>query len=144
MLKTTWRWLMVSLGGLSLAVGMVGVFLPLLPTTPFVLLAAFFFARGSTRMHRWLAEHPRFGRYLVDWQREQVIPPFGKYASTLTMVPSVAWVTLTREIPWPLEVMMAATAATVLWFIWSRPSHPSVDRTLAPAPAADDGTAPRP
>lgn len=122
MFKTTWRWLMIALGVLALGLGFIGVFLPLLPTTPFVLLAAFFFARGSARMHRWLADSPRFGHYLRDWEAEQVIPPVGKLASTVTMVPSVGWVIWSRPIHWPLELLMALTVAAVLWYIWSRPS----------------------
>ncbi|MEA3276062.1 MAG: YbaN family protein [Pseudomonadota bacterium] len=127
MLRQTWRLLMIACGVLALALGILGIFLPLLPTTPFVLLAAFFFSRGSARLHRWLVEHPRFGRYIRDWEAEQVIPPVGKYAASLMMVPSVSWVIATREIPWMLEALMAATVAGVLWFIWSRPSRRSED-----------------
>jgi uncharacterized membrane protein YbaN (DUF454 family) len=141
MFKSTWRWLMIALGGLALALGVIGIFLPLLPTTPFVLLAAFFFARGSTRMHRWLADNPRFGRYLRDWEAEQVIPMVGKVASTVTMVPSVSWVILTRDIPWPLELLMAVTVAAVLWYIWTRPSRASAGVFPKGLPAAADDAA---
>ena len=125
MLERSWRWLMIACGMLALALGILGVFLPLLPTTPFVLLAAFFFSKGSERLHRWLVGHARFGHYIRDWEAEQVVPPIGKYASTLTMVPLVAWAILTRETPWILELMMAATVAGTLWFIWTRPSRRS-------------------
>lgn len=123
MIRQTWRWLMIGLGWLSLVVGLVGIFVPLLPTTPFVLLAAFFFSKGSGRLHRWLFQHPRFGRYVRDWEREQVIPPVGKYASTLFMVPSVGFVVLTRDMPVFLSGGMLVTVIAVLWFIWSRPSR---------------------
>ena len=83
---------MIACGSLALGLGTLGIFLPLLPTTPFVLLAAFFFSRGSERLHGWLVDHPKFGRYVRNWETEQVIPPAGKYASTLMMVPSVSWV----------------------------------------------------
>jgi uncharacterized membrane protein YbaN (DUF454 family) len=55
-------------GALALATGVVGIFLPLLPTTPFVLLAAFCFARGSPRWEAWLLAHPRFGPLVRDWR----------------------------------------------------------------------------
>jgi uncharacterized membrane protein YbaN (DUF454 family) len=125
MLKKTWCGVMIALGWLALALGFVGVFLPLLPTTPFVLLAAFFFSRGSERLHRWLRDHPRFGSYVRDWEAEQVIPPVGKYAGTLMMLPSVGYALATRDIPAALEVLMVVTLAAVLWFIWSRPSRRS-------------------
>jgi len=124
MIQRPWRWLMIGLGWLSLLVGLIGIFVPLLPTTPFVLLAAFFFSKGSKRLHRWLLDHPRFGRYVRDWEREQVIPPVGKYASTLFMVPSVGFVVLTRDMHLLLSGGMLATVIAVLWFIWSRPSRP--------------------
>jgi len=125
MIFRAYKWLFIACGWLSLALGFLGVFLPLLPTTPFVLLAAFFFSKGSERLHRWLVEHPRFGHYVRDWEAEQVVPPAGKYASTLTMVPLVGWAIFTREIPWILELIMAATVAGTLWFIWTRPARRS-------------------
>jgi uncharacterized membrane protein YbaN (DUF454 family) len=133
MLKKTWCGLMIAFGWLSLALGFVGIFLPLLPTTPFVLLAAFFFSKGSKRLHRWLREHPRFGRYVRDWEEEQVIPPVGKYAGTIMMVPSVGYAVATRDIPPLLELLMLATLVAVLWFIWSRPSRRCA---FAPEPLA--------
>jgi uncharacterized membrane protein YbaN (DUF454 family) len=126
MISESKRRVLVALGYVSLAVGVIGVFLPLLPTTPFVLLAAFFFSKGSERLHRWLIGHPRFGCYIRDWEAEQVIPPVGKYASTLTMVPLVTWALLTREIPWVLAAAMVATVVGTLSFIWTRPSRRSM------------------
>jgi len=125
MISGSSRWVFIALGYVSLVLGFVGVFLPLLPTTPFVLLAAFFFSKGSERLHRWLINHPRFGSYLRDWEAEQVIPLVGKYSSTLTMVPLVTWAILTREIPLVFEVAMVATVVGTLLFIWTRPSRRS-------------------
>ncbi|MGL5589238.1 MAG: YbaN family protein, partial [Aeromonas veronii] len=56
-------------GWLAFATGIVGIVLPLLPTTPFMLLAAALFARSSPRFHRWLLTHPWFGPPIVDWQQ---------------------------------------------------------------------------
>ncbi len=125
MFKRSWCWLMIGFGWLALAVGFVGIVVPLLPTTPFVLLAAYFFSKGSIRLHQWLREHPRFGRYVRDWEDVHVIPPIGKYASTLLMVPSVGYVLLTRDLPLVLSGSMVATVVAVLWYIWSRPSQRS-------------------
>lgn len=61
-------------GWLCMALGLIGVFLPLLPTTPFLLLAAACFLRSSPRMHARLLAHPRLGPYLEQWQRERSIP----------------------------------------------------------------------
>ena len=123
MLQRSWRLLLIGCGMLALALGIVGIFLPLLPTTPFLLVAAFFFSKGSERLHRWLVQHPRFGRFLRDWEAEQVVPLAGKYAATLTMVPLVGW---TRELSWILALTMAMTVLGTLWFIWTRPPRRSV------------------
>ncbi|MEM7231539.1 MAG: YbaN family protein [Planctomycetota bacterium] len=75
------RALMLSLGGLSLVLAVLGMFLPLLPTTPLVLLAAFFFARGSERAHRWLLTHRLFGPIVREWQEHRRIPERAKWIS---------------------------------------------------------------
>ena len=128
---------MIACGMLALGLGILGIFLPLLPTTPFVLVAAFFFSKGSKRLHSWLVQHPRFGHYIRDWEAEQVVPLVGKYASTLTMVPLVSWAIVTREIPWILALVMSLTVAGVLWFIWTRPSRrsASTEESSAESPA---------
>ena len=71
------RWqraLWLAGGGVFLLTGIVGIFLPLLPTTPFVLLAAWCFSRGSVRWEAWLLAHPRFGPMVADWRARRAIP----------------------------------------------------------------------
>ncbi|MDO2948002.1 YbaN family protein [Aeromonas simiae] len=65
--------LLTLLGWLSLITGIIGIVVPLLPTTPFVLLSAALFARSSPRFHRWLLDHPQFGPLIDDWQRHRGI-----------------------------------------------------------------------
>lgn len=74
------------LGGLCLLVGAIGVFLPLLPTTPFVLLAAACFARSSPRMHHWLLQHRLFGPMLQQWEQKRCIPCRIRNLALLMMV----------------------------------------------------------
>jgi len=114
------RVLWLSLGVTSVALGAVGVVLPLLPTVPFMLLAAFCFARSSDRLHDWLINHPQFGPSIEDWRRSGAIQRRVKLYATASI--AVAWL-----IPFLVGVrpMILAIQATVLLavltFIWTRP-----------------------
>jgi len=67
------RWLFVGLGLFFIAVAVLGAILPVLPTTPWVLLAGYCFARSSPRLHRWVRSSPYFGHMLRDWERHRGI-----------------------------------------------------------------------
>jgi hypothetical protein len=60
-------------GGISLVLGLAGIFLPLLPTTPFLLLSSYCFIRSSPRAHRWLLAHPWFGPPIRDWEEHRAV-----------------------------------------------------------------------
>ena len=79
-------WLLA--GGASLALAIVGIFLPLLPTTPLVLLAAFCFARGSERLYLWLLGHALFGRVVRQWEESRCVPPRAKWTAISVVVVS--------------------------------------------------------
>ena len=80
------KWFYNICGSLCVGLGFVGLFLPLLPTTPFLLLAAFFFSKGSARLHRWLMEHRTMGPIIKDWNQNRVIRPRVKWLSAVTIV----------------------------------------------------------
>jgi uncharacterized membrane protein YbaN (DUF454 family) len=79
-------WLLA--GGVSLALAIVGVILPLVPTTPLVLLAAFCFARGSKRLHLWLLSHGVFGRVVRQWEEFRCVPLRAKWTAIPVVVVS--------------------------------------------------------
>lgn len=68
-------------GSLCLALGAIGIFLPLLPTTPFLLLAAFLYCRGSERLYRWLTGHRLLGRYISEYRENKAMPLKAKIIS---------------------------------------------------------------
>ena len=85
------RLLCLAAGVLALTTGLVGIFLPLLPTTPFVLLAAFCFSRASSRCERWLVEHPRFGPMVSNWRAHRAMPLRAKQLAWLMMALGSSW-----------------------------------------------------
>lgn len=72
------RIILLIIGWLAMGLATLGVILPLLPTTPFLLLAAWCFARSSPRFHAWLLYRSPFGRYLRHWQQHRALPPKAK------------------------------------------------------------------
>ncbi|MDR0733234.1 MAG: YbaN family protein [Dysgonamonadaceae bacterium] len=108
------KYLLIILGIISLSIGILGIFLPLLPTTPFLLLSAFLFARSSQRLHDWLLNHKIFGRYIRDFLQEKTIPLRIKIISI-----SMLWITITGSIIFAangklwLQIVLLAVAAGV-------------------------------
>lgn len=105
------RTLIWGCGALALLLGVVGIFLPGLPTTPFVLVAAGCFVRASPRAHAWLQTHRLFGPTLRDWETHRSIPRRAKIIALLMMAGSVSvslWYFNGR--PWLQFVVVAGAA----------------------------------
>lgn len=111
-------WMM--LGVFSVGAALAGVVLPLVPTTPFLLLAAFAFARSSPRLEAWLLNHPRFGPLILDWRMEGAIGRRSKAVAVATMAatPIVTWGVGASATVLTVQVVVLAMAAT---FVLSRP-----------------------
>jgi len=99
--------------------GAAGAFIPLLPTTPFVLLSAACATRGSEALHRRLLEHPRFGPVLRDWEECQAIPLSGKLLSALGLL--FAWVMSASRLSMTGQFALAIGFIAVSVYVWSRP-----------------------
>ncbi len=121
--KTWLHYGLIALGWGFVAIGAVGAFLPVLPTTPFILLALWCFARSSKRFHDWLYHHPRFGPLARDWHDHRVIPPRAKLLSVTMMAASQAYVTFYLQIDWRWALAMGVTLAAVAAWILTRPSR---------------------
>jgi len=72
------KWMLIALGSLSLGLGVLGIFLPLLPTTVFLLISAACYARSSKRLYDWLLNHKWFGPYIRNWREHKAIPQKSK------------------------------------------------------------------
>lgn len=105
------RWLLWLAGTVSLALGLIGVVLPGLPTTPFVLLAAACYAKASPRLHGWLLNHRFLGPMVRDWEQHRSLTRRTKtvaIGSMVVMVSLSAWGF--RHQPWVLAALLAAAA----------------------------------
>ncbi len=115
------RWLLIVAGALSLALAVVGMLLPLLPTVPFLLVTAACWSRASPRWHRWLLSRPRLGPVIARWERERTIPRRAKLSAVALIVLSMTVsVWLLRNHPW-LPWALAGVAVPVIVFILRLP-----------------------
>lgn len=116
-----------TLGSLALLLGIIGVFLPGLPTTPFVLVAAACYARASEPFYRWLIANPTFGPLIIEWRRHHSIPYRIKViAITLMSLTICASIWTLSSMPW-LQAMLAVIGVVTSVWLWRVPSrdHPS-------------------
>lgn len=133
--RSRFRWLWWVVAYVSLGLGLVGIVLPVLPTVPFILLAAFAAARGSDRLHARLLADPRTGPMIRDWQAHGAVSRKAKWLATATM--SVAAVLLFLFAPYlQLAIGVTIFMAIVCTWLWFRP-EPLAD----PEPPADPGPA---
>jgi uncharacterized membrane protein YbaN (DUF454 family) len=111
-------------GYLCLVLGFIGAFLPILPTTPFVLLAAYCFSKGSDRMYNSLLQTKLFGPLIIDWRAHGVIPMKAKILSTTMIVLLFSYTLIFVPVAVWIKIIVATSGMGVLAFIWSRPSYP--------------------
>jgi uncharacterized protein len=116
-----YKTLCLVLGVLCLGLGVVGAVLPLVPATPFVLLAAFFLSRGSPRIHRWLLHNPWLGPVIYKWQHGGVVSRSTKVIATLMIAAALLYQWIFGGIPVWGKGVFTAVLFGVMAFLWSRP-----------------------
>jgi uncharacterized membrane protein YbaN (DUF454 family) len=114
------RLIFLLLACLFVALAIIGIFLPGRPTVPFVLAAAWFSARGSERLHRWLYAHPQLGKMLIDWEQHGAISRSSKTVAVLTL--AISWLLMLQRVD-DVAVLAAAAVFSVglSIFLVSRP-----------------------
>ncbi len=118
------RGIYLCLGLLMTTLGVIGAFVPVLPTTPFLLIACWAFGQSSPALANRLRNHPRFGYYLTAWETQRVIPLRAKWLASTMMSLAACYLVFISRVPiWasvPAVLLMTVGAV----YIWSKPSRP--------------------
>ncbi|MEW7313874.1 DUF454 family protein [Buttiauxella gaviniae] len=114
------RTILIIIGWLAVVLATLGVVLPLLPTTPFLLLAAWCFARSSPRFHHWLLYRSWFGSYIRHWQDHRALPPGAKPRALIFIVITFAVSLYMVNILW-VRLLLLLMMCALLFFMWRMP-----------------------
>lgn len=112
------------LGWFFVVLGAIGAVLPLMPTVPFLLAAAYCFERGSPRLHAWLIGHPQFGPPLVEWRKDRVIRWRAKLLAVGGLAISGTYTVFFSERPYEVKIAVAGMVLAASLFIMTRRSQP--------------------
>ncbi|HEY1230825.1 MAG TPA: YbaN family protein [Ramlibacter sp.] len=115
--KLLWRVLAL----VFLALGVIGVFLPVLPTVPFLIAAAWAGGRGWPALENWLLGHPHFGPHIRNWREAGAVPRRAKVAAISMMSVSAVLLVLIPGVPVPLKAAVLLVMALVGIWLWRRP-----------------------
>ena len=115
------RFFFFSCGSLSLILGTIGIFLPILPTVPFVLLAAFCFSRSNERIHQWMLDHPYMGPFIKAWRLDGIIPIKIKFLATFLVTLSFGATIIFVKVKLIIKLIVLSIGISLLTYIWTRP-----------------------
>lgn len=127
--RTLSRYLYLALASLSFCVGVIGIFVPLLPTTVFMLIAVWAASRSSPEFAAWLRGHPRFGPAILAWELERAIPRRAKVLACLLLTVSVVVIAFGDLVWWGKGLLVSGLVGIAAWIITRpQPSVPPVPR----------------
>ncbi len=121
MLATTRKILFLIAGVLAVALAILGIIVPILPATPWAIVAAFCFAKTNPKWEKKLLDHPQFGPLIINWRERRAIPRLAKWAAVAMMIVSTA--TLWYQLPWWWALALSIVVCPVGVWIWRRPDQ---------------------
>lgn len=127
----TLRYGLLAFGFLNVGLGIVGAFLPVMPTTVFLLIALWAFSKSSLRFHLWLYNHPVLGTTLRNWHQHRVIPLNAKIMAWSMMTASLVYVTLFQAEGWGLPLGLFLLFAAVSGYIAAHPHRPAEPQNIS-------------
>lgn len=123
MLTAAYRQILIVIGIVSVIAGVIGLFLPIMPTTPFLILAAYCFSKSSKKLHHWLLTRPHIGATLREWEEHRVIKKSVKWTVTFIMIISFTGTTIFVSTPVWAKVIMNLVGLVALIYIWMQKSE---------------------
>jgi len=114
------RVLLLVIAYAALGLAILGIFLPLLPTVPFLLVSAWAAARSSPRFEQWLLNHPRFGTHLRQWRANRMVSRKAKWSATAAMAVSAIFVAVLVQHRLAAALAIGSMGVVLAW-LWSRP-----------------------
>ena len=114
----------ISAGHFCVLLGVAGIFLPLLPTTPFLLLASYCYSKGSSRFNNWLLTHPRLGSYVLEWRKNHAIPFRAKLVAVALICTNLVIIIMFVDVMVPVKFIVGIILSGAIVFIVTRPDTP--------------------
>lgn len=108
---------------ISFVLGIVGAFLPILPTTPFLILSAYLFSKTSPRFHAWILSLPMAGDAIRDWRENRVIKTKAKILAVSMMIFSLVVIWMSQNIMLPVQILVTVILVSVGTFVGTRKSR---------------------
>jgi uncharacterized membrane protein YbaN (DUF454 family) len=121
--KQTTRIALYIIGWLSFVLGLIGAFLPVMPTVPFWIFAAFCFSRSSPRLYKWLLTRPKVGPQIQEWEEHGVIRRRVKVYASLSIIIGAVYPLFFGPLTWEFKILFSLIMVAVLSFVWTRPEH---------------------
>ena len=123
------RLVLLIFAWLNVALGLIGVIIPGMPTTVFLIIAAWAFSKSSERLHKWLWNHRHFGLSIQSWHNHRVIPKSAKLFASFMMIISFIYVTFFVAESWILPIFLAVTMVPAWIYIYNCKSEAPINES---------------